>query len=264
MPIATYAAYKASTPFIRAQLGKAATTIVAGRTYSRWLGLPAGAAPTTAEATSAATVGAPPEYPAGLAAWIKTSAAGRTSGGSVMLCDRLSHQGGLSGIVTTAQTTNLPTAALARYTSGVGVHMAFEIYTAVGATATTISVSYTNSAGVAGRTSPAIPFGGTGDNAIGRIQILPLQAGDVGVRSVESVTIGASTLTAGAFGITLFKPLLAIPCVPIAENANFDAVRDMGCSFEAVPADACLFQIIAMAGSSTFFTAGSINLIKQV
>lgn len=132
---------------------------------------------------------------------------------TLLIYDRLCHQGGLSGNVTGAQTTNLPTAALTRYTSGEGVMMAVEVYTSLGVTASTLSVSYTNSSGTSGRTSPEI--GVTNTSPLNYIQsgsffMLPLQSGDTGVRSVESVTLSVATGTVGNFGITLLKPLAMI------------------------------------------------------
>lgn len=127
--------------------------------------------------------------------------------GSYTLCDRLSHQGNLNATATTTQTTNLPTAALPRYTDGVGVMMALEIYTQIGSTASSFTVSYTNSDGTPGRTSPPMTIGGTGFREANRFIQIPLASGDKGVRSVESITLAGNTGTAGAMGITLYKPL---------------------------------------------------------
>ena len=136
--------------------------------------------------------------------------------------DRLSQMGGLSAIVTTAQTVN--TAALTRHTSGVGVYAAAEIYTVIGTTVTTITMTYTNSDGVGSRVSPAITFGGAGFGAgaggVLRFIIFPLQDGDKGVRSVQSVTVAASTGLAGNFGITLFKPLGVFSTPQLADKPN--------------------------------------------
>jgi hypothetical protein len=170
---------------------------------------------------------------------------------TIIIADRLSHQGGLSGTTTGAQTTNLPTAALTRYTDGVGVMLGITIYTAVGATATTITASYTNQAGTSGQTTPLTVFGGTGFNAANRMCLLPLASGDTGVRAVASVTITASTLTAGNFGVTLFKPLAAfyLPAPLEQVNANFlDGYMRGG--IPEVLDDAALFPII-------YSTAGS-------
>lgn len=120
--------------------------------------------------------------------------------------DRLSHQGGLNATLTTAQTTNLPTAALPRHTSGEGVHAFLQIYTQLGTTATTFTVSYTNQAGTAGRTSQPAIIGGTGYREVGRLLPINLADGDTGIRSVESVTLLASTVTAGNFGVVLMRP----------------------------------------------------------
>jgi hypothetical protein len=119
--------------------------------------------------------------------------------------DRLVHHGGLSGVVTTEQTTNLPTAALPRYTSGEGVHAFLEIYSPVGVTATTVTVRYTNSAGTPNRTSQAAVFGGTGNREASVLIPIMLAAGDTGIRSVEGVTVLATTGAAGNFGVTLAR-----------------------------------------------------------
>ena len=125
----------------------------------------------------------------------------------MILIDALNISGELNGTLTTPQTTNLPTAALTRYTSGEGVYAALVIHTTIGGTATTATVSYTNQAGTSGQISPAFAFGGNGNNGTGQVFRIPLLAGDTGVRSVESVTLAASTGIIGAFGVMLYKPL---------------------------------------------------------
>ena len=132
--------------------------------------------------------------------------------GIYFIIDRLSHQGGLDGTSIVAQTTNLPTAALTRYTDGVGVMIGLTIYATIGATGTTVTASYTNQAGTSGKTTVAQAIGASTANAATRMIILPLAAGDTGARSVESVTLAATTGTIGNFGVTLFK-ILGVICV---------------------------------------------------
>lgn len=172
---------------------------------------------------------------------------------SLMLIDRLSHQGGLSGTATAVQTTNLPTAALPRYTDGVGVMAALEIYTAVGTIAVNVNVSYTNEAGTSGRTSKDVILGGTNDLAAGRFIPIPLQDGDAGVRAVASVTPSTSTALAGNYGVTLFKPLMLIPNVAnlahaIQERCLNSFIGGYGCCPEILD-DACL-QLLAIANTT--------------
>lgn len=199
---------------------------------SQWTMSPnAGSTPSTAAALSGTSTGArllsrTYKAPSSVERWLaRISAQHYFNGGGVaegLLIDRLSHQGGLSGTVTTAQTTNLPTAALTRYTSGVGVMIGLEIYTQIGTTATTVTVSYTNQAGTSGRTSLARVFGGTNFREVNRIMPIPLADGDTGARSVESVTVLATTGTAGNFGVTLYKPLVVLPPLAAAQNGDCD------------------------------------------
>jgi hypothetical protein len=181
----------------------------------------------------------------------------------VILADRLSHQGGLSGTVTTEQTTNLATAALTRYTDGVGVMAAIEIYTQIGTTGTTVTASYTNTTPTAGRTSVATVIGGTGFREASRMIILPLQQGDVGVRSVESVTVLATTGTAGAFGITLFKPLVCFPLAVQGQQWLFDPLLNLGGNMPEIDGDACLQWIYVSSSSSTGIVMASLRFSED-
>lgn len=214
------------------------------RPASCWIVTPlAGSAPSTAVAPTNLTAGALAGEPLlrdPLVAHRILRVVGRAAmPGRLWICDRLSHQGGLSGTVTTAQTTNLPTAALTRYTSGEGVIAGLEIYTGVGATVSSATASYTNQAGTAGRTTVATTFGGGNFNVANRIIPLPLAAGDTGVRAVASVTVPATTGTAGNFGVTLFKPLMSFT-VQGPGSFVWDAVEHGGGNAPEVLAGACL------------------------
>jgi len=164
------------------------------------------------------------------------------SGIAMILVDLLNISAGMSGTVTTAQTTNLPTIALTRHTTGEGVMAALFIESAVGATSTTFTVSYTNQAGTPGRTSTATTIGGTNFRETGAYILIPLEAGDTGVRSVESVTLAGTTGTAGSFGISLFKPLAILPMESFTGVAPIDMVSTGGVigQFAEINPNACL------------------------
>ena len=169
-------------------------------------------------------------------------------GMAVCVIDLLNHHNGMSGVVTTEQTTNLPsgsTAALTRYTSGEGVMIGLVIYTIIGTTGTTVTVRYTNSAGVGNRISTATAFGATGFREANIIIPIPLQAGDTGVRSVEGVTVTATTGTAGSFGVSLFKPLGMFALNDVTGAMPLDAVSTGGVTGQLSLAhpDACLTLI---------------------
>lgn len=170
----------------------------------------------------------------------------------IFVYDRLLHIGGLSGTVTTAQNVQSGSGvSLTRNTGGVGNQIWVEIYTAVGTTIRTITASYTNSSGTSGRTTTAQTFGGTAGtigNDANLIIPLPLQAGDVGVQSVETVTIGAgSTGTVGDFGVNIVKPVAIFPQGSGGAYRNF--VNGMP-GLPAIPTDACL-ALAFLANSTT-------------
>jgi len=176
-----------------------------------------------------------------------------TANHPTMLVDRLVDTTGLSGTVITAQTTNLPTPALTRYTDGKGVLIGLQCWGATGTTAVNVTCSYTNQDGTTGRTSPSVAFwtgnfgGGTLGPTGGQVQILPFQAGDYGCRAVASVTLSASTLTAGSFGVVLLKPIAIFEPFALRGN-NFDFVLT-GCMEQKID-NACLDTISQTVGST--------------
>ena len=255
MTIATFADFKSRMTQLRPiYFRKISNNSGAGLTSSWIILANAGAIPTSAAACTNTTVGALNfEDSVGQNSFdyriVRTSYNVSASGMMIIVADRLSHTGGLSGTVATTQTTNLPTAALTRYTSGEGVFIALEIYTAIGTTATTATCSYTNQAGTAGQTTKARIIGSTSANASGSFLICPLQDGDTGVRSVESVTLAASTVSAaGAFGVTLFKPLqMSHPTIAGLEGYgtnNYNSIVGGGSQMEPILPNSCLFVLM--------------------
>lgn len=284
MALTDYAAFLAHNlaakiyPFVK--VSTATTSGLAWASY--WTtAADAGAAPTTAAALSGASVGALCVQPVLNATtntqyisqvdWLpRIASTAEWAENGYLLYDRLSHQGGLDGTVTTEQTTNLPTAALTRYTDGVGVMAALEIYTQIGSTATTATINYTNQAGTAARTSKAIVFGGTNRRNVTCFLMFPLQDADTGVRSVEGVTLAASTLTAGAFGVTLFKPLIFLPFATAASASSCVPHLNMmiggGFSMPALQGTPCL--AVLRAGMNTdanvLAVSGVIGAVKII
>lgn len=266
MAFTDYAEYRTRlrAPNERISIVKNSVTAVAGRVDSMWQTGPfAGAAPSTAVAPTRATAGAIGQRNAdvGLSRYLtRVKIANAGPRGTLILIDRLSQQGGLVGNVATAQTTNLPTAAITRYTTGVDVHAALEVYSAVGTTATTVSMTYTNQAGTGSRVSPLRDIGTTTyGGAADRFLEMPLAAGDYGVRSVESVTLTATTGTAGNIGVVLYKPLISLPLMgPFAASEvdyDLEAIVGLGGCLPVIQADACLAWLFLGESTSNGVTS---------
>lgn len=188
---------------------------IAGQYQSLWTaaGFPsAGATPTAGAGAinNSATQGALaiPSLASGESLYLAKVNLGMATAGMLTIYDRLVTTSGLSGTVTTAQAIN--SVAMDRYADGYGIEAFLEFYGAVGATASIPTVSYTNSDGTAGRTSvlPSIASANVGR----MFPILP-QAGDKGIRSIQSVTLSASTTGAGNFGVTFMQRLADIPVI---------------------------------------------------
>lgn len=273
MAISDFATYKALAANPSQALAFTRNNItpgVRGQFYSLWTagGDVTGVAPTTAVAPTSATPGAIPlvnTSPGTLRA-LRASYAQATDGtgqpgGLLIIADRLSHQGGLSGTATGEQTTNLPTAALTRYTSGVGVRGCAEIYTAIGTSGATATVRYTNTADVGSRTTPAFAWGATGASILRQCARLPLQVGDTGLKSVQGFTASGSSGSVGNFGITLYMPLLYLP-VHGADTAEWDALEDLHW-FGQIIDNACLYGLVSSAYTATGVFEGSINCAED-
>ena len=153
-----------------------------------------------------------------------------------------------------------------RYTDGVGCRAFFLSVTApTGGGGPTLSASsYTNSGSTAGRAFQGSPtMGAAADayatriihsgNAAGRFgPFLPLQAGDVGIKSVQSFTFSGGTAYTGSgvLALCIAKPLLAIPFTTTGVAAERDLVNQLP-SMPQVKDDACLTWLFYASGATT-------------
>jgi len=144
--------------------------------------------------------------------------------GAVYIFDRLWHNSGIVVTTTTGQTINsvaFPARDLDGTINGRGIQVAIEVSTATGngGNINTTTMSYTNSLGVAGRTATLPVFPATA--ALGTIVPFVLQAGDVGVQSIQSITLGTSYVS-GAIHLVAYRHI----AVTQSSSANTAAVRD--------------------------------------
>ena len=134
-----------------------------------------------------------------------------SAAGLFLICDRLWHNGGLTITSTSPQSITSPTWPARDEdgaTDGKGVLLALEVSATTGSGSPTITVGYTNSEGVGGRTATNI--GSTSPNiAIGCVYPIGLQAGDRGVRSVQSLTLSA-TWTSGTINLVAYRPIAMV------------------------------------------------------
>ena len=164
------------------------------------------------------------------------------SGQNYMLCDRLWHNGGFDATSTSAQNITSPTWPARDKeagTSGKGVYLALEISAVMGAGTPTVTISYTNTAGTAGRSATNIMATVTA-SATATAVFIGLQGGDLGVKSVESLTLSA-TWTSGTINLVAYRPIIMIPSATMTvdqEPAVFDA---LSCGVNKIIDSSCLY-----------------------
>lgn len=180
--------------------------------------------------------------------------------------DRLAHMGGLNGTLLTAQTVGIDLSTInaggsvpaerlgdANYSD---VMWFLEWYTATGATASSATVNVTYNDGTTGDLA-VIAIGGTAIAAGQCRQMVPAVNGKF-IRGVNSVTLSASTDTAGSFGVTATRPRAAMS-VPIANKVEVFDWAQLG--FPQIPNDSCLAGMLLSTATSSGTIKGQGKII---
>ena len=186
------------------------------------------------------------------------TAAATTAPCVLMLVDLLGFYP-ITSVTTTGEQALNNTVTLPRYTDGAGVQAFLTPSTVMGAATPNITLNYTNSAGTAGKATPAtLPIGntaaavtsivhsGTGTGKYG--PFIPLAAGDAGIRSVQSINLSASYVS-GVLNLVLCKPIMTLPITTLGVTAERDLVNQFA-SMPRIYDGACLNWLM-LAGAAT-------------
>lgn len=170
--------------------------------------------------------------------------------------DRIAHMGGLNGTLLTAQTVGID---LNTINAGGAISVArrgdanfsdlqwfLEWYTATGATASNATVAVTYDDASTGNLA-AIAIGGTAIAASQCLQLMPAVNGRF-IRAVNSVTLSASTATAGSFGVTVTRNRASMSA-PIANKLEVFDWAALGHS--EIVNDSCLFGMLVSSATAT-------------
>ena len=143
------------------------------------------------------------------------------------LHDRLASMGGLNGTLTTAQSVNLDLNTLlatnnidrrkgdANYSD---VQWWLEWYTATGATAVTATIAVTYNDGTTGNLSAlSLASSRPASHMISINSLIPSAQSGKFIRGIVSVTLSATSGTAGNFGVTATRPRMTLSA-PIANH----------------------------------------------
>ena len=180
------------------------------------------------------------------------------AGSTLEIHDRLMHMGGLSGTVATAQTVNLDISAdlaTANLDARKGdanysdVQWWLEWYTATGGTVVAVSADVTYNDGTSGNlTAVSLAATRPASHMIPLNSLIPAADSGKYIRDVNTVTLSATTGTAGSFGVTATRYRAGL-FQPVA-NARFTADW-AGLGLPEIPNSACLFCIQSTTTNNT-------------
>ena len=246
----------------------------AGSYVSMWraTGQPGqGAVPTTAAVCTTALTGAmgfaqqtAPATSYGAYMEVVTSNSAMT----IEIHDRIAHMGGLNGTLTTAQTVGIDLSTLLS-TSNVGARIGdanysdvqwwLEWYTATGATAATATVAVTYNDGTSGNlTALSLAATRPAGFMVSLNALIPAASSGKYIRAINTVTLSATTGTAGNFGVTATRIRMASMC-PVANLKTISNWADLG--FPEIGNSACLFPVVLTSTSSSGTLRGGGKII---
>ena len=183
-----------------------------------------------------------------------------------VLFDCLWVNSGLVVTTTTAQaitTPTLPARDLNGTTNGEGCSIAlyFSAASTLAAAGANLTVSYTNSDGTAGRTATLLAIAGSQVPAtpvVGTIVFFNLAAGDRGVRSIQSITLGTSMLT-GTIHLMITRDIATIGTT----IANVNAQKIIGMPGIRLYNGTCLLHCNLASATTATFYAGEIVVMEK-
>ncbi len=174
------------------------------------------------------------------------------------LHDRLANMGGLNGTLTTAQSVNLDLNTLLA-TDNIGkrkgdanysdVQWWLEWYTATGGTAVTATIAVTYNDGTTGNLS-VLSLAGTrpASHMIPLNSLIPSAQSGKFIRGIVSVTLSATTGTAGNFGVTVTRPRMTLSA-PIANHKFIADWAQLG--LPEIYNSSAIFPIVLTSTTST-------------
>lgn len=198
-------------------------------------------------------------------AWLNAASANAAM--TLEIHDRLMHMGGLNGTLTTAQTVNLDlnanlaTSNLSERKGDANfsdVQWWLEWYTATGATAVTATVGVTLNDGTTTTLSAWLAATRPASFMLPLNGLLPAAASGKYIRDVDTVTLSATTATAGSFGVTATRPRMTLP-LNIANKMEVADWQALG--LPEIFNSSCLFPLVLTSTTSSGTMRGGGKLI---
>ncbi len=177
---------------------------------------------------------------------------------TVEIHDRLMHMGGLNGTLTTAQTvnldidTNLGTSNLANRIGDSNysdIMWWLEWYTATGTTAVTATCAVTYNDGTTGNlTAASLAATRPASFMLPLNSLIPAASSGKFIRDIDTITLSATTGTAGSFGVTATRPRMSMPLNIANKTEQFDWAQ---LGLPEIFNSSCLFPLVLTSTTSS-------------
>jgi len=178
--------------------------------------------------------------------------------GRVEIYDRLWTNSGFTITTTTGQTVNsvaFPARDSSASTNGADVRVAIEVSSATGngGAVTNTTLTYTNSAGTGSKTGTIASFPATA--VAGTFVPFSLAAGDIGVRSIQTLTLGTSYVS-GTIHLVAYRLIASIP-TPTANIAAMSNWTQLG--LPKIWDNSVLWPVVLPTGTALGALVGSLT-----
>lgn len=184
----------------------------------------------------------------------------------LQLLDLLWYNTGIAVTTTTAQAITMPASSvpardLNGSTNGEGWNAGIYVTTATtnAGAITNTQISYTNSEGVSGRTGTISSFPATA--VAGTFVPFQLQAGDRGIRSIQSITLGTS-YGGGAISLVLYRLLGSVPNPLVNVGGLLNKAKENNPGIRLYNGTALWLMYLASATTATNI-AGSVSVMEK-
>lgn len=174
--------------------------------------------------------------------------------GIIAIYDRLWHAGSFA--MSSASISLSPT-ALTRETGGLGVEAWLEMNTA-SSTSTNVTLSYTNTAGTAGQSTAALAL--TSSIKTNFLVPFTLASGDMGVKSIQSITLSNTTNT-GTFNLILMRRLTFFSFTQATNLCNGGGFDPFDTGLALIDPNACLTINFISTGSGSVTLLGTYGMV---
>lgn len=192
--------------------------------------------------------------------YLRDIALGTSVAGFFTLSDVLWVNTGLVVTTTTAQSITQPTLPPrdnngSTYGLGVFVGILVTAATTNAAAITNMTLNYTNSDGVSGKTATIASFPATA--VMGTFVPFQLASGDRGIRSIQSITLGTS-LVSGSISLICYNPVISSNVTPNIGNTTYSRSLDI-----PLQTGHCLIPFWLATSTAAITIQGSVYFIDK-